>query len=340
MNKFILGASIFLFTATTVTAQSFEFKKVKTKINSSFRCLSVVNDHIAWIGGSNGWIGRTINGGMSWKFSQVKGFENVGFRSLYAFDDKKAVIANAGAPAYIFLTLDGGKSWKTVYANSNEAAFIDGVDFWDDKEGLIYGDAINGKMLLVATNDGGNSWTEVANRPALEADEASFAASGTGIKCIGKNKVIIATGGVVSRLWVSEDRGETWSNLNPPIIQGEKTTGIYSFAVNDATINLVGGDYTKPPMVTQHNLYSTDNGNTWLTPEAHTRGYRECVAYISDNTWLATGPTGIDQSNDGGKKWAGISDEEGFHVLRKARNGSLIIIAGGNGQISIIKKQK
>ncbi len=337
MGKFVLFVSMLLLSISTAGAQTFQLKKSKCSVNSSFRSLSVVNNQVAWVGGSNGWIGRSTNGGKSWKFSQVKGFETVGFRSLYAFDDKNAVIANAGAPANILVTKNGGESWSTVYTNSNEAAFFDGIDFWNDKEGIIYGDAIEGKMLLLQTDDGGNSWSEVANRPELATDEASFAASGTGIRCMGKSGLMIATGGVVSRLLVSDDKGLSWSTLDVPIIQGEKTTGIYSVSVNNANINVVGGDYTKPTMDEKHNLYSNDYGKTWLTPSAPTRGYRECVEYIKDNTLLAAGPTGIDVSNDGGANWQALSDEAGFHVLRKARNGSLIIVAGNNGQISILE---
>jgi len=340
MRKFILYISVLLLSVSIVCAQSFQLRKIKTDVNSSFRSASVVNNQIAWVGGSNGWVGRSTNGGKSWKFSQVPGFENVGFRSLYAFDDKKAIIANAGAPANILITTDGGKKWKTVYTNENEAAFFDGIDFWDENEGLIYGDAIDGKMLLLHTRDGGTTWIEVVNRPVLETDEASFAASGTGIRCIGTGKVVIATGGMASRLLVSEDKATTWTTIAPPIIQGEKTTGIYSMAINGTVINLVGGDYTKPTMDAKHNVYSVDGGASWLTPSSPTRGYRECVEFITDMTLLTTGPTGTDISYDGGANWEALSDETGFHVLRKARNGGLIVIAGTNGQISIIENVK
>lgn len=321
-------------------AQPIHFKHIETNINSSFRGLSVIDNKVAWVSGSSGWVGSTKNGGKSWKFAQVKEFEDKGFRSLYAFDDKRAVIANAGAPANILITNNGGQDWKRVYTNTDSAAFFDGMDFWNSNEGLIYGDAINGKMLLLRTKDGGNTWTEVINAPELEEGEASFAASGTGIRCVEDNKVIIATGGKKSRLWVSEDKGETWRSINPPIVQGESTTGIYSLAVAGQTLNLVGGDYKNPPHNIDHNLVSNDYGSSWIIPTTTTRGYRECVEFISSNTWISTGPTGTDITEDGGMNWKPLSDEEGFHVIRKARIGTLLIIAGTKGQISIIKWRK
>lgn len=321
-------------------AQDFLFKKVETNVNSSFRALSVVDNKVAWIGGSNGWVGHTKNGGKSWKFSQVNGFETVGFRSVYAFNAKKAVVANAGTPANILITGDGGMTWKLVYQNEHKDAFFDGIDFWNEHEGIIYGDPIDGKMLLLKTNDGGESWNEVASSPTLQKGEASFAASGTGVRCIGNAKVVVATGGTISRLWISDDQGLTWNTVSPPIVQGESTTGIYSLASNGAIINLVGGDYTKPSMAIKHNLYSLDDGTSWNTPHEAARGYRECVEFISDDTWITTGPTGTDVSYDNGKNWKALSGDEGYHVLRKARSGSLLIAAGAAGQISIVKNVK
>lgn len=317
-------------------AQSFELKNITTNVNSSFRGMSVVDNLVAWVSGSHGWIGISTDGGKTWTFTQVKGFENADFRSLYAFDDQRAIIANAGAPANILVTSDGGKSWEVVYTNTHEAAFFDGIDFWNDQDGLIYGDPIQGQMLLLKTNDGGNHWESLPNAPFLKSGEASFAASGTGIRCIGKNKAMIVTGGVASRLWTTEDRGNTWTSITPPILQGEPTTGIYSFSILDSSIVLVGGDYTRPNLTTQHHLYSTDNGASWKTPNQPSRGYRECVEFLDRITVIATGPTGTDISTDGGKTWSSLSDETGYHVLRKARNGAVALIAGSKGSISII----
>ncbi|HEY5692637.1 MAG TPA: photosystem II stability/assembly factor-like protein [Cyclobacteriaceae bacterium] len=322
------------------SAQPIHFKHTETNINSSLRGLSVVDNKVAWVSGSDGWVGRTNNGGKSWKFSQVQEFEDKGFRSLYAFDDKRALIANAGAPAHILISINGGNNWKKVYTNMDSAAFFDGMDFWNSNEGLIYGDAINGKMLLLRTKDGGNTWTELISAPELEEGEASFAASGTGIRCFEDSKVIIATGGKKSRLWMSEDKGETWRSINPPVVQGKATTGIYSLAVSAQTLNLVGGDYKNPPHDIDHNLVSNDYAENWKTPTTTTRGYRECVEFISNNTWIATGPTGTDITEDGGMNWKPLSDEEGYHVVRKARNGTLLIIAGAKGQISLLKWRK
>lgn len=148
---------------------------------------------------------------------------------------------------------------------------------------------------------------------------------------------MISTGGKISRLWVSKNKGASWSTISAPIIQGESTTGIFSFTQNEKSLIIVGGDYKKELDTTNHNFYSINDGKEWLTPTAPTRGYRECVEPLSEKIVIATGPSGTDISYDNGITWKALSDEKGLHVVRKARKGSLVILAGANGRVFILK---
>lgn len=328
---------LFIFASQTL-AQSLVVVPLRVNVPSSFRALSVVNNRVAWVAGSNGYVGRTTNGGTTWQFNQVKGFENLDFRSLHAFNQNQAIIANAGTPARILLTADGGKTWRLVYANTHTDAFIDGMDFWNKLEGMIYGDPIDGHMLLLRTTDGGKSWKPVKQPPQLAKGEASFAASGTGIRCFNKSSIVVATGGTVSRLWYSADKGDTWETMEVPVIQGESSTGIFSVATRDNTWLVVGGDYQHPQQTNRHILLTTDKGKTWQAPALPTRGYRECVENLNGPVWVAVGPTGAELSVDDGNSWNPLSDEQGFHTVRKARRGSLTLMAG-NGKLYVVKVQ-
>jgi photosystem II stability/assembly factor-like uncharacterized protein len=188
-------------------------------------------------------------------------------------------------------------------------------------------------MLLLRTVDNGNTWSETEQSPLLEKGEASFAASGTGIRCFNKKNVVICTGGVVSRVWTSANKGNQWTSIATPILQGESATGIFSFTKTKNTLVIVGGDYQKENQTIKHHFYSTDNGKNWNAPASASRGYRECVETVSDKVMITVGPSGSDISHDNGVTWKAHSDEKGLHVIRKARKGTLTIAAGSNGQV-------
>ncbi len=321
-----------------VFAQSFSLVEIKIDSNYSFRGLSVVDDSVAWLGGSKGSVGLSTDGGHTWKFSTIKGFEKTEFRSIYAFDAKTAIVANAGSPAYILRTVDGGLSWNEVYRNTDSLAFFDGIDFWNSTNGMIYGDPIKHKMLMLVTQDAGLTWEKENNPPDLADGEASFAASGTGIRCVGQSMVFIATGGKYSGLITNGKHAQLWDLIKTPILQGENSQGIFSLAfLGTKKIIIVGGDYLKETQTEKHVFYTTNGGKIWKFPKTPTGGYRECVEFINKNTVIAVGPSGSDISLNGGKDWKPMANSANLHVVRKARNGSLII-AAGKGKVCIIKK--
>src|SRR5690349_11041242 len=98
--------------------------------NTSLRGLSVVNDNVIWVCGSNGTIGKSTNGGKDWRWVTIKGFEKRDFRDIEAFDATTAVVIAVDEPAYILRTSDGGDTWKLVYENKAKGMFLDAMEFW------------------------------------------------------------------------------------------------------------------------------------------------------------------------------------------------------------------
>ena len=327
-----------LFFSAVLSLNSFSQQIIPLQkgVNTSIRGLSVVNNSVAWISGSNGYTALSTDGGKTWKWKQLSGYEKLDFRDIEGFSAKEAVMVSAGSPAVILSTLDGGASWKEVYRDDSPDIFLDGMDFWNRKRGIIYGDPIAGKMQLLQTLDGGASWTNMSNNLniSLIEGEASFAASGTAIRTLKKGKVRIATGGKQSRLFSSDDYGQTWQVSPIPIIQGESSTGPFSIAFSDhMNGSAVGGDYLNDTMRTDNLVLTIDGGKSWSKPATGPFGYRSAIEYISKDTLIATGPTGTDISEDGGRTWKQIS-QDGFNCVRKAKKGKWILLAGSKGTIS------
>ncbi|MDQ3110191.1 MAG: oxidoreductase [Bacteroidota bacterium] len=324
-------AALLIFITNLIVAQT--NAELADSVKSGFRGLSVVNENVLWMSGRKGLVGNSYNGGKKWKWNRVQGFEKNDFRSIHAFDKRNAVIATAGFPAAILFTTNAGKSWTTSYISKDSAMFFDGISFWNNQHGIIFGDPVNGRMYLSETFDGGKTWNEMpfADRPQLQNGEASFAASGTTIRTLPDGHVYIATGGAVSRLWHSRDFGHHWEVMNTPILQGKPSQGIFSIAFRD-TLNgiIVGGDYTNDTLRKDNCFLTSDGGKTWKAPEIPPFGYRSCVEY-DGNLVIATGTSGTDRSNDSGESWVMAVGSVGANSVRivPVKNIFTCVFCGG-----------
>jgi hypothetical protein len=302
---------------------------------TSIRGLSVVNDNVVWVSGSNGAIGRTSNGGKDWKWLQVKGFEKTDFRDIEAFDGSTAVIMGVGEPAYILRTTNGGETWKVVYENKTKGMFLDAMEFWNRDAGIVVGDPLNGKFFIARSFDGGESWKEIPDqyKPVADSGEACFAASGTNIRALDNDEAVFISGGLSSNLFVRD------AKIKLPVIQGKETAGANSISVwnrykknGGDKLVIVGGDFNADTSTLRNCFYSSNRGKTWKASRIPPNGYRSCVEYLAKNQLITCGLTGVDYTFDGAETWQSIS-KESFHVVRNAKYGTTVYLAGTNGKV-------
>ncbi len=312
-----------------IVSRSQTLKLLTPGTKASFRGLSVVDDQTVWVSGSGGTVGKSTNGGTTWKWMTVKGFEKTDFRDIEAFDEMTALVMGVDAPAYILKTVDGGETWKVVFENKDKGMFLDAMEFWNEQSGIVIGDPIHNKFFIGRTFDGGNSWQGIPepNIPVADSGEACFASSGTNIRKLNKKEAVFISGGLRSRVFIRDKK------INLPIIQGKETTGANSVAVkNSNTFIVVGGDFNTKDSTTKNCFITTDGGQTFTAPATPPHGYRSCVEYLSGKKWISCGLNGIDYSTDEGNTWTWIS-KESFHVCRKAKKGNAVFFAGGGGRI-------
>ena len=343
MKKNIILIFLSLITGS-IKAQTPSLEILTSGTRTSLRGLSVVNDHVIWVSGSNGTVGKSTNGGKNWKWMKVNGFEKTDFRDIEAFDANTAVIMGIAEPAYILKTSNGGESWRVVYENKMKGMFLDAMDFANNQRGIVVGDPIQGKIFIARTNNSGNTWEEIEekqNRQIADSGEAFFAASGSNVKLFANDEYFIVSGGLRSRLITNS------SAIDLPLIQGKESTGANAIDIFDNGVPkkpgqrmiVVGGDFNADSLVQNNCFYSVNGGKDWLAPDTPPHGYRSSVEYLSKKDLLTCGINGVDYSNDGGKNWKWIS-KEGFNICRIARMGTAVFLAGNNGKIARVVWKK
>ncbi len=314
-------------------------------VEASLRGLHVLNDNIIWASGTGGTVLRTLNSGETWTSKTVAGAEELDFRDIHAFSGSSAVILSAGTPARVYRTNDGGETWAKTFEHQSEKAFFDALSFWNDDHGIAMSDPIDDRLLLIKTNDGGKSWSELKpeNRPKVIPGEGGFAASGTNMVLLKNGTCLIALGSAkqdeqfkVSRIAISPDHGESWKFVNAPLPRNQ-SSGIFSMAFANNLIGVaVGGDYLQPERKTGNVAVTIDGGITWKTPSGKLpTGYRSGVAANRSGKQLifvAVGPTGTDWSKNTGFTWSKVSDEA-FHAIQFSPTGNTGWATGANGRI-------
>lgn len=309
---------------------------------SSLRGLSAVSDQVAWASGSGGTVIRTIDGGVNWQDVSIPGQEKIDFRDIEGFDANTAIALSAGLPALIYKTIDGGQTWNQKYFSDTEGTFYDAMDFWNDKEGIAFGDAIDSRLLILRTFDGGETWNELPydQRPESKPNQGGFAASGTCLKTNGNGNVYIGLGGPEASLFYSSDKGETWAKTITPLQSGESTQGIFSIDFKNEDEGLmVGGDYRGDSLTRINSAYTMDGGESWLPVLASLSpdGYRSGVAFFNKDLVLAVGRESCDYFLTGDDRFTPMEGK--YYAVSVSKQGQSAWASGPRGSIAKLEFQ-
>ena len=307
----------------------------------SIRTINLIDDNV-YYACNNGRYGIVMENG-----AQV--IDNIQFDSIIpsfrssGYTSQGFFITSLSTPALIYKYTKHHKfnlfteKVTLVYKETHPKAFYDSMDFWNDEEGIAIGDPTADCMSIIITRDGGETWNKLSCDilPKAKEGEAAFAASDTNIAIVG-DRTWVATGGKVSRVMFSPDKGKTWEVFETPIIQGGETKGIFSIDFYDELNGFaIGGDYTKPRENAANKIRTEDGGKTWkLIAMNKNPGYRSCIQYVPNGNakaLVAVGFNGIDYSNDAGNSWKHLSDE-GFYTIRFLNDS--VAYAAGKGRIS------
>ena len=300
--------------AAPASRESSQWERQTVPSNASCRSISAASALVAWAGCSGGRVFRTVDGGSTWAVDTVPGATRLDFRGIHGFDANTAVIASAGpaeqGQAHIYRTTDGGSRWSLTWSDTTKGIFLDGIAFWDARHGFTFSDPIDGRLVILTTDDGGGSWqrTPASNLPPVLPGEAAFAASNTQLAVQGSSNAWIATGGATeARVFRSTDRGRTWK-VSSTGLPGGKSAGLFGIAFADARHGLaVGGDYAIARGPTDRAIRTDDGGVTWTSaglgaPDGVTTGLA-FLAGSSPPVFAAAGAHGTAVTRDLGATW-------------------------------------
>lgn len=292
------------------------WRSVDVDTTQQFRGLDAVSPKVAWVGGSEGGVWTTSDGGRHWRDVSPPGAEKAKllFRDVEASSARKAQVLaiGEGTDSRIYRTVDGGRTWTKTFVNREPKAFYDCFAMYPDgRHGLAMSDPVKGKFKIIRTSDGGRSWSAVPRKgmPKAKDGEFAFAASGTCLVTQGKRNAYLASGGTAARVFFSRDRGLTWK-VRRSTIPAAAAGGVFSVDFRNRSYGLsVGGDFEKEDDGTDASSYTTDRGRTWRAG-GDLGGYRSGLSFKGGATAIAVGPSGTDVTRDGGRTWHTFSTRD------------------------------
>lgn len=239
-----------------------------------------------WIGGDDGYLAMTPDGGKSWTRRLLNSKEIVNEIYFRNSDDGFVLIGNK-----VFLTDNGGKTWREN-PNVNLKDFKGltpeflSIRFADKKRGWIVGSLANQReevvdSLILQTYDGGESWSRVIVPFKQELYHLDFANESSGW-IVGNKGLILTTG----------DGGITWFKQASGI-----DASLYNVDFRDSKNGIVVGE--------NGTILRTENGGAmWTKINSPEKKSLLRVNMIDDkNGWIVgTGGT-ILRTEDKGKSW-------------------------------------
>ncbi len=316
--------------ACNVQIKSFHDEDVKKeclKVDGvgDLRALEVAPDGAVWIGGTEGKIAKSINNGRHWNVYSPSNANDLDFRAICALDSKVICCMSAGDSkeglSRVYRSIDGGEKWSLVLCPQESGFFFNAMKFWDEKNGIILADPIDGRFAFFTTSDGGKNWNRLIPKtmPFAFNNEAAFAASNSCLAVYGSEHVWFCTGrGDFARVFYSSDNGKNWDVSTTSMSVKSSSSGLFSMAFKNEDVGVaVGGDYkSKPPFdLSLTNAFLTSNGGkTWDPLKLESSSKSLTGHYLSSVAWDKDGKIYV---IDGSKEEYNsliISDRKGWAV--------------------------
>ena len=290
-RRLVVAALFLFFIAAPIKSQQGWVATQVAPPGQDLNTVYFLDNKRGWVGGDNGFLSRTEDGGRTWVRQLVQ--TTAAINDIY-FRDKDAGFLITGNA--IFATHDNGMRWSEVrrfQPREFDGAEVElySVRFSSKKKGWVVGSVSKREhvidSILLYTDNAGETWQRQRAPSRLELIHIDFANDKRGW-IAGAEGTILAT----------VDGGQTW------IKQESGTTAtIFHMDFRSDKRGLAVGERGTI-------LRTSDGGVTWAPVVAKTRSTILNVQFVSDDNGWAVGRGGsILRTDDAGLTW--IEQESG-----------------------------
>ena len=312
----VLSVLVVLFVSFQLNAQ---WVSQASGVSADLVSVSAVDNNVCWIGGHDGVVLRTTNGGTTW--TNVGGGSVIGTinraENVYALDANTCLAAMlSSSGTYVYRTSNGGSNWAQVFAQNNGS--IGAVQMTSATNGFMVGDPVNSRWSLWKTSDGGASWDSTGLYLKASGNEYGWASS----LFINGSNIWFGTNN--SRIYYSSDDGATWTAQTTPLLN------IYGLSFS-GNIGIAGGSTSAGDGAIS---ISSDNGTTWTPGPFSGSGPASCTS--EGNNFIYITLTGaIYLSTNSGVSFQEADSVSGseYYNVKIARTGNSVWACGVGGII-------
>jgi photosystem II stability/assembly factor-like uncharacterized protein len=209
-----------------------------------------------------------------------------------------------GDRGYVVVSDNNGESWRRVKAPTN--VLLTAVFFVGDKTGWMVGH----DSVILATTDGGDSWTKQFSAPDEQKPLLDVMVMPDGKKGFAV--------GAYGAFYATEDAGKTWTARK--ISQDDKHLNAI-IALNDSRLLIVGEAGTI--------LFSSDAGMTWTPAMSPYNGSYFGALEAADKSLVIFGMRGrVFRSTDAGLTWTQNEIKRGDKPFQSSLMGGKRLLDG------------
>lgn len=275
--KPLLTIIIFSFLTFNVNAQWIYQNQVT---NEMLNTIVFVDSLYGWVGGSNGIILNTIDGGNNWTINSDTSRGSI--TSFYFLNKFKGWGVTSNGK--VLKTTDSGTNWIVQYSINT---FLYLITFVNDSVGYTLTSPIDISQpeTIYKTTNGGDHWSPIIVSDLETATSAKFIDENIGY----------VIGGFPAKIFNTNDGGNSWN-----VIKRDSILDWYSaIDFKDLNNGLLGG------FEWGYLFQTTNGGQNWIDIPLYVRRYKTII-YKEDKIWLLAegdSPRYIIHSFDNGATW-------------------------------------